>query len=586
MGNENLIPAARYLRMSTDRQQYSFLNQAELIAKFAERHGFYVTKTYEDPAKSGLSFRKRVGLQMLIKDVVSGLASYKAILVYDVSRWGRFQDIDEAAHYEFLCKAAGIPVHYCAEPFSNDLGLPNLIMKSLKRVMAGEYSRELGVRIFAAQKRLAALGYRQGGQAGYGLRRLLVSPDGKPKQSLAKGERKSIADDRVVQIPGPADEIACVHEIYRLFLEGETSFTAIARELDRREIRYPNRTTWNPWAVKNILTHPKYVGLNVYGRSSMRLNAPKSELPRSEWTICSGAFPPIIDPSKYEQVQNVIASYTRNRTNNHLLEDLKSILAKEGKLNSYSIRAHRGAASLTTYVSRFGSISHAIRQAGYQCRLTEEALQKDRNIQAIRAKLMDDIVLASAGRVRIDDRKNYRFRTCLRLKSTRQLVAVAVARCYKGYKGSDRWRIRCLRNERNLMILLARVNETNDCISELNVIPPLRKGNQVSVHKNDPRFASVIRLTDLRHFETAVKVISSKTESVNWTWYEPSDALATKQQLARIERACKNDLMRRGMNQKTLERIRKGIPVRASKLTKCMAALGELELQKKQAINM
>jgi len=122
MGNQNLIPAARYLRMSTDRQQYSFLNQAELMATFAERHGFYVTKTYEDPAKSGLSFRKRVGLQMLIKDVVSGLADYKAILVYDVSRWGRFQDIDEAAHYEFLCKSAGIPVHYCAEPFSNDLG--------------------------------------------------------------------------------------------------------------------------------------------------------------------------------------------------------------------------------------------------------------------------------------------------------------------------------------------------------------------------------------------------------------------------------------------------------------------------------
>jgi DNA invertase Pin-like site-specific DNA recombinase len=139
MSQEMLIPAARYLRMSTERQQYSFLNQAELMAKFAQRHRFCVIKTYEDQAKTGLSFRRRLGLQMLIKDVVSGLASYKAILVYDVSRWGRFQDIDEAAHYEFLCKAAGIPVHYCAEPFSNDLGLPNLIMKSLKRVMAAEY---------------------------------------------------------------------------------------------------------------------------------------------------------------------------------------------------------------------------------------------------------------------------------------------------------------------------------------------------------------------------------------------------------------------------------------------------------------
>jgi DNA invertase Pin-like site-specific DNA recombinase len=580
MSQEMLIPAARYLRMSTERQQYSFLNQAEVMAKFAEHHGFCVIKTYEDPAKTGLTFRRRLGLQMLIKDVVSGLASYKAILVYDVSRWGRFQDIDEAAHYEFLCKAAGIPVHYCAEPFSNDLGLPNLIMKSLKRVMAAEYSRELGMKVFAAQKRLAALGYRQGGQPGYGLRRLLVSPDGQRKQSLAPGERKNIADDRVVQIPGPPDEVACVREIYRLFLNEKMSFTAIASELDRREIRYPNRTTWNPWAVKNILTHPKYVGLNVYGRSSMRLYTRKLDIPRSDWTICPRAFEPLIDPSTYEKAQSVMASYTRNRTNDHLLQDLKSIFAKEGKLDTYSIEARRGVASLTTYRSRFGSISRAIRQAGYQCQVTEESLQKDRNIRALREKLMEDIVLASAGRVRIDDRKNYRFRTCLRVKSSRQLVAVAVARCYKGYKGGYRWRIRCSRNERNLIILLAHVNETNDGLSDLFVAPPLRKGNQVSVHKDDPRFATVVRLTDLGNFEAAVKVISARTECMTWSWYEPSDALATKQQLARIEKACKNDLIRRGMNQKTLERIRDGIPVRASKLTKCMAALEEIETTK------
>jgi DNA invertase Pin-like site-specific DNA recombinase len=37
------------------------------------------------------------------------------VLVYDVSRWGRFQDIDESAHYEFVCKQAGIKVAYCAE---------------------------------------------------------------------------------------------------------------------------------------------------------------------------------------------------------------------------------------------------------------------------------------------------------------------------------------------------------------------------------------------------------------------------------------------------------------------------------------
>ena len=85
---------------------------------------------------------------------------------------------NESAYYEFVCKSAGVPVHYCAETFANDGSLPSLIMKALKRTMAGEYSRELGVKVLAGQKRLALLGFKQGGMPGYGLRRLLVSSDG------------------------------------------------------------------------------------------------------------------------------------------------------------------------------------------------------------------------------------------------------------------------------------------------------------------------------------------------------------------------------------------------------------------------
>ena len=118
--NSSPVPAAQYLRMSTEYQQYSLENQAQAIEQYAHSHGFSVVQTYLDPAKSGVLFRQRKGLQRLIQDVVQGVAPYKTILVYDVSRWGRFQDADEAAYYEFLCKHAGIPVKYCAEQFEND----------------------------------------------------------------------------------------------------------------------------------------------------------------------------------------------------------------------------------------------------------------------------------------------------------------------------------------------------------------------------------------------------------------------------------------------------------------------------------
>jgi len=193
MTANQLVPAAQYLRMSTEHQQYSLENQSTAIQTYAESHGFEVVRTYSDAAKSGLVLRHRVGLRQLLQDVVSGCPAYRVILVYDVSRWGRFQDTDESAHYEFLCKSAGVPVHYCAETFANDGTLPNLIMKALKRTMAGEYSRELGVKVLAGLKRLAHLGFKQGGMPGYGLRRMLVSPAGIPKQVLATGERKGIA---------------------------------------------------------------------------------------------------------------------------------------------------------------------------------------------------------------------------------------------------------------------------------------------------------------------------------------------------------------------------------------------------------
>jgi DNA invertase Pin-like site-specific DNA recombinase len=131
------IPAAQYVRMSTEHQQYSLTNQIAAIQLYAISHGFEITKTYTDAAKSGLSFKHRTGLRQLLEDVQSGKFTCKAILVYDVSRWGRFQDTDESAYYEFLCKSSGVPIHYCAEPFINDLAATNLLMKALKRSMAG-----------------------------------------------------------------------------------------------------------------------------------------------------------------------------------------------------------------------------------------------------------------------------------------------------------------------------------------------------------------------------------------------------------------------------------------------------------------
>jgi DNA invertase Pin-like site-specific DNA recombinase len=205
-----LARAAQYVRMSTEHQQYSTTNQQDAIREYARRRGFEVVRTYADEGRSGLSVAGRDGLRALITDVQNERADFKAILVYDVSRWGRFQDADESAYYEYLCRRAGIEVHYCAEQFDNDGGPAATIIKSVKRAMAGEYSRELSAKVFRGQCRLIELGYRQGGPPGYGLRRMLVNQTGERKGVLARGERKSLQTDRVILTPGPEEELEVV----------------------------------------------------------------------------------------------------------------------------------------------------------------------------------------------------------------------------------------------------------------------------------------------------------------------------------------------------------------------------------------
>ena len=80
-----------------------------VIATYAELHKLTIVRTYRDEGESGLKIENRAGLTELIDDVRSGQTDFGHLLIFDVSRWGRFQDIDESAHYEFVCRQAQSP---------------------------------------------------------------------------------------------------------------------------------------------------------------------------------------------------------------------------------------------------------------------------------------------------------------------------------------------------------------------------------------------------------------------------------------------------------------------------------------------
>jgi DNA invertase Pin-like site-specific DNA recombinase len=503
------IPAAQYLRMSTEHQQYSLENQSEAIKKYAESHGFEVIQTYSDAAKSGVVLRHRVGLRDLLRDVVSGTATYRVILVYDVSRWGRFQDTDEAAHYEFLCKSGGVPVHYCAEPFANDGTLPSLIMKALKRTMAGEYSRELGVKVLAGQKRLARLGFKQGGVPGYGLRRMLVSAGGIHKQELAAGERKSIATDRVILVPGPTHEVQVVKEIFRALIDSGLCVYAIAENLNRRNVSYFHDSKWDYRAVHAILTNPKYTGCHVFGRTSSKLSTPTVALSKSEWVLSPDAFEPLVDSATFAEAQRLLQERTVNKSDEDLLASLKDLLASKGRVSLNLIKNSPTVPSPSTYRHRFGSLRQAYELIGYGKPSQFGPIDLRRRTQALRNELIIQIAATFPDDVSIV-RRGGRWRRRLRIKKG-VIVSVVIARSVHVWKQTIRWQIDPVWHERRFVTLLARLDEVNGSFLDFYIVPNVDRSHRFHVSLADPWLDRGQPLSDLSDFcEVVQKVTAAK----------------------------------------------------------------------------
>jgi DNA invertase Pin-like site-specific DNA recombinase len=444
-------------------------------------------------------------LRQLLKDVVEGAQPYRAILVYDVSRWGRFQDTDESAHYEFLCKSAGVPVHYCAEVFANDGTLPNLIMKALKRTMAGEYSRELGVKVLAGQKRLARLGFKLGGRAGYGLRRAPVSPAGVQKQELNFGERKSIVTDRVVYVLGPAREVETVRAIFHMLVSGKPTVYAIARELNRRGIPYIGESNWDYQAVYQILRHRKYAGCVVFGQTSCKLCTPVIKLPESEWIVTPGAFEAIVDTTTFEEVQRILDGRTNNKSDEEILDSLRNLLRSDGRLSYHAVKKSPTVPSPSTYRRRFGSLGRAYGLIGYGGADNLGGVDARRRKDVLRRQLLDRIVAMFPKEVSIV-RRGGRWRARLRVLNCRT-VSVVLSHPVRVWKATVRWQVDPVPHERKFTTLLARIDQTQTSFLDFHVLPTMDRRRRFFISLNDKWLERGKRLVSLSQFCDAVKQV-------------------------------------------------------------------------------
>lgn len=324
-----------------------------------------VVRTYADEGRSGVTMKGREALKSLIADVQQGRADFEAVLVYDVSRWGRFQDADESAYYEFICKSAGISVIYCAELFENNGSVLATLLKVMKRAMAGEYSRELSTKVARAHRRHAELGFHQGGPANYGLRRVLVDANSKPKMPLKHGEAKSLQGDRVILVKGPDVETDLVREIFRLFIVERMPHRKIARHLNAKGLKNRRGNPWSNWNIINMLRNEKYAGTFVYCRTSWRLAAEPTANAPDKWVRVENAIEPVVDRKTFDTAQ-VLLKDGWTYTDNEMLDYLTAAWCTTGYLSAPRMYKSKFTPTPVTFRARFGSLANAYRLIGYR----------------------------------------------------------------------------------------------------------------------------------------------------------------------------------------------------------------------------
>ncbi len=434
-----LFRAAEYVRMSTEHQQYSTENQADKIREYAAHRGIEIVRTYADAGKSGLRIDGRLALQQLLKDVETGAADFQMILVYDVSRWGRFQDADESAYYEYICRRAGIHVSYCAEQFENDGSPVSTIVKGVKLAMAGEYSRELSAKVFAGQCRLIELGFRQGGPAGYGLRRVLIDQSGSIKTELARGEHKSLQTDRVILMPGPENEIRIVNHIYQWFIDEELVESEIAARLNGMKLCTDLDRDWTRATVHEVLTNEKYIGNNIYNRISFKLKKHRVTNTPDMWIKKEGAFDAIVPPELFYTAQGIIRARARRYTNEELIERLRNLYQHRGFLSGLIINETEGMPSTSIYAHRFGSLIRAYQAVGFTPDRDYRYLEINRFLRQLHPEIVGQTekMISDLGGCVLRDpatdilNVNHEF-----------TVSLVLARCQTNENGRNRWKVR------------------------------------------------------------------------------------------------------------------------------------------------
>ncbi|WP_028603653.1 recombinase family protein [Ottowia thiooxydans] len=390
------LRASAYLRMSSDKQDLSLSTQLEAIRSYAFKNGLTLIKIYQDAAKSGLRIENRDGMKELLRDVLEVPPPFEVVLVYDVSRWGRFQDIDAAAYYEYTCRMNGVRVVYVQEPFGSDIDPLTALLKTLKRAMAAEYARELGVKTRAGQDRAIQLGFQMGSLPPLGLRRVAIDRWGN-RRPLAPFQRKGLQNERIAWVLGPESEVKLVNRIFELYAAEGGTIKKTARTLQEEGVLTPSGNQFRAPVVDRLLRCEAFAGNFVWGRVHQAAGKAIRKRPA---TRAEGVIERVVQKELWDQVQRKLWERRRQHPDKEeLLEILRAKLAQDPNVSTLDLEAI-GIRSRKAYTNAFGSVAKALELAGRDSRAARSLHEKRKVVgRNVGNRLSHDIaaLIASEG---------------------------------------------------------------------------------------------------------------------------------------------------------------------------------------------
>jgi DNA invertase Pin-like site-specific DNA recombinase len=303
-----MIPAYALYRRSRAYQDLSVEEQRQAVRAWAAEQGYRIVREFADDA-SGLDTERRGEFLTLLQICAQpDFREADVVLCYDISRFSRL-DPEEAGFHEYSLRRAGVRVLYTHEPGANEGGVTGHLVKSLKRVLAHEYSQKLSQVVSRGLRAHAERGDWTGGPPPYGYRRAVREADMslhilEPGRWKAKGERVSLVVDAV--------EAAIVRDIFDAYATRGWGLAAIAHRLNERAVPPPTSLrrqgvpAWTKSTIWAILRNPIYRGTLVYAKTGYaEIGKRHGKVKRAEKDriVVEQAFPEIVPRDLWEAAQ-------------------------------------------------------------------------------------------------------------------------------------------------------------------------------------------------------------------------------------------------------------------------------------------